>query len=380
MVTMTCGRSPPAAGRSPAARAALQAPTRPSRCRCGRVRWSSRSAAASPSRRRHPRRRLPVAGPAGTRRRCSGPRVGGDVHDGEQVFELVCRGEDFQVVQASAGPPDEGALPLVQFLLAGFVAVLVQGIRPALGDPRQEVLVVLGCCPGQGMLHPGRCLGRAGMPDTVQGETDDGRRPRGDVPGQTTAASSSLTAGSDWPDMPVRGRMSAARASRRRASAALIRSRARRNSTVFRYPSSTHSGEESAASVSSQAGSAANPAGALRPVVQPVSQPAGAAEPNFPAAVLAPAAAWLRVRSTAPAATSCRESTKRDNSSTRPAKSEASVTPNSAASGTAVALQSAAAQAPYPEHCRRHPSRLEQATAGKFRGVSRRQAGRPVPG
>ena len=40
MVTMTCGLSPPAAGSAPVVRAVLQAPTRPSRSRCGRVRRS----------------------------------------------------------------------------------------------------------------------------------------------------------------------------------------------------------------------------------------------------------------------------------------------------------------------------------------------------
>ena len=58
-------------------------------------------------------------------------------------------------------------------------------------------------------------------------------------PAATAAPSSSCTGGKGSPVNPCRGSRSPARASRRRASAALIRSRARRNSVVFRYPSST---------------------------------------------------------------------------------------------------------------------------------------------
>ena len=60
------------------------------------------------------------------------------------------------------------------------------------------------------------------------------RRRRRRVPGARAAAGS--------PVNPCRGSRLPARASRRRASAALIRSRARRNSAVFRYPSSTARG------------------------------------------------------------------------------------------------------------------------------------------
>ena len=138
--------------------------------------------AASARRRRHPSnhpRHRPgcTAVPRRVGTRCgAGPRVGGDVHDREQVFELVCRGEDFQMVQPTACPPDEGALALAQLLLAGFLAVLVQGVRPAFGDPGQEVLVVLGRRPGEGMLHPGGIVGRGHVPDPVEGQADDRRR------------------------------------------------------------------------------------------------------------------------------------------------------------------------------------------------------------
>ena len=124
-------------------------------------------------------------GPGSTRSLCSGvgtgcdagPRVGGGIHDREQVFELVGRGEDFQMLQSAVCPPYEGALALAQFLLAGFLAVLVQGVRPPFGDPGQEVLVVLDRRPGEGMLHPGGILGCGHVPDPVQGKADNGRRP-----------------------------------------------------------------------------------------------------------------------------------------------------------------------------------------------------------
>ena len=107
----------------------------------------------------------------------AGPRVGGGVHDREQWFELVGCGEDFQVLQSAVCPADEGTLALAQFLLAGFLAVLVQGVRPAFGDPNQEVLVVLDRRPGKCLLHPRGILGCGHVPDPVQGKADDGRRP-----------------------------------------------------------------------------------------------------------------------------------------------------------------------------------------------------------
>ncbi|BCW70378.1 hypothetical protein NicSoilB8_14220 [Arthrobacter sp. NicSoilB8] len=51
------------------------------------------------------------------------------------MFELVCGGEDFQVVQAVPGFPDERALKPAECLFGGFGAVLVQGLDPAPGDP-----------------------------------------------------------------------------------------------------------------------------------------------------------------------------------------------------------------------------------------------------
>ena len=61
--------------------------------------------------------------------------------------------------------------------LGGFLAVLVQRVRPAPGDPGQEVGVVLDRRPGEGMLHPGGVLGVGDVPDPVQGKGDDGRGP-----------------------------------------------------------------------------------------------------------------------------------------------------------------------------------------------------------
>ena len=58
------------------------------------------------------------------------------------------------------------------------------------------------------------------------------------VPAATAAASSGRSGGWGCPVIPVRGSTASARASRRRASPAPIRNRARRNSVVFRHPSS----------------------------------------------------------------------------------------------------------------------------------------------
>ena len=137
MVTMTWGRSPPAAGRPPVVRAALQAPTRPSRSRCGRVR-RSRSASGAP---------LPVTAAAliGVARLSAllvrvlvagaGAGVGGGVHDGQEGFALVRGREDFDVLEAAAGRAEEHALAAAEFFLGRFGTVLVDPLNPAPGDP-----------------------------------------------------------------------------------------------------------------------------------------------------------------------------------------------------------------------------------------------------
>ena len=178
------------------------------------------------------------------------------------------------------------------------------------------------------------------------------------VPSATAAASSGRDGGKSWPAMPVRGSSSAASVSRRLASGALIRSRARRNSAVFRYPSSATAhtaaavtapppaltaisrhvpaapeGASDNAPVGPPAGDpssllpfvlpSVSPGSRFHPVSQPPAEPAAMSEPH-PADAFSPAAASRRVRSTAAAAMICRYSTVRDRSSTPSANSEAS--------------------------------------------------------
>src|SRR5215207_8433022 len=114
---------------------------------------------------------------------CAGAGVGGGVHDGDEVFELVGGGEDFQVVQAAAGAADERALAVAEFLFAGFGAVLVDRVGPVFGDAGEEIGVVLGGGAGQGVFHLGG-PGRGGeVPYPVEGKGNDGARFRADLCG-----------------------------------------------------------------------------------------------------------------------------------------------------------------------------------------------------
>ncbi len=160
------------------------------------------------------------------------------------------------------------------------------------------------------------------------------------VPAATAAASSGRSAGSVWPANPVRGRRSAARAILRRASAALIRSRVRRNSAAFRHPSPAGSGAAADGRPPAASGPVSawpdlpktQPAGSCTAVSpHPVVQPTAAPDPERAAAV-----ASRRVRATDPAATTCRYSTARETSSTSAAKSAASRKSRSSASATAI--------------------------------------------
>ncbi len=169
MVTMTWGRSPPAAGRVPVVSAALQAPTRPSRSRCGRVRRSSSASGAplvpSPLSGCRLRRRFRA-----TRHRLSGrcccvavlggayPGAGvrGGVHDRQEGFALVRGREDFQVVESAAGRAEEHALAAAEFFLGRLRTVLVDRVGPAAGDPGEEVGVVFVLPCGSGRVPSGR--------------------------------------------------------------------------------------------------------------------------------------------------------------------------------------------------------------------------------
>ena len=234
------------AGSPPEARATLQAPTRPSRSRCGRDR-RSRDAATAPTE-SFPLSLRPVPPDAASGGRCrpragarrgrGGAGVGGGVHHGEEVFELFGGGEDFEVLQAVAGPAEERALELAEDLLGGFGAVLVDGVGPAPGDPGQEVRVVLDGGAGQGVFHPGRVSGSQSGRTRSRASVMMVADRDGTVPAARAAASSSCSGGSGSPVNPVRGSTVRARESRRWASAALICSRSRRKSPVLRYPSS----------------------------------------------------------------------------------------------------------------------------------------------
>ncbi|CAH0272341.1 hypothetical protein SRABI83_03683 [Arthrobacter sp. Bi83] len=96
---------------------------------------------------------------------------------------MVGGGEDFQVVEAAAGPAREGALAVAEFFFAGFGAVLIDGVGPAVGDAEQEVVVVLQGGAVQGGLHGVEGGGVGDGAGLVQGGGDDGSGAGGDGPG-----------------------------------------------------------------------------------------------------------------------------------------------------------------------------------------------------
>ena len=209
------------------------------------------------------------------------------------------------------GAADEGALELAQQLLGGFGAVLVQRVGPAAGDPGQEVGVVLGGRAGQGVFHPGRGLRVADVPDPVQCERDDRRGPGGDLAGGDGGAEFLVHGGHGPAGESLPGQQRSARVSRRRASAAPIRSRARRNSAVFRYPSSAAADVKPAAvTAGARPASRVPPTGrrehrvlGFHPVSQPPAGPGPPCPEPHPADIFSPAARLPAcVRSTAAAA------------------------------------------------------------------------------
>lgn len=106
------------------------------------------------------------------RRRGADARVGSGVHDRQEVFVLVSRGEDFQVVQPAADGAQEGTLALAGFVVGRFGAILVDGVGPVAGDASQEIGVVFGGGAGEGMFHPQGRVCNGVVADAVQG--DDG--------------------------------------------------------------------------------------------------------------------------------------------------------------------------------------------------------------
>ena len=109
--------------------------------------------------------------------------VGGGVHDGGEDFELVGGGVDFEVVQAAAFVVEEDALAVAEVFFAGFGAVLVEGVDPAVGDAGEEVVVVFDRGLGEVVFHLGDRGGVGDVADFVQGGGDDGSGAGGDDPG-----------------------------------------------------------------------------------------------------------------------------------------------------------------------------------------------------
>ncbi|MCY1233796.1 hypothetical protein D9M72_463530 [compost metagenome] len=284
MVTMTWGRRPPAAGSDPVARAVLAALTRPSRSCWGRVRRSrSPSPPMVPS--------LPSAASDGLRGLVA-------------VFITVRRGSYWSGVAKNStccsprrgfrmntpcrwrSSSSEGSLPSWSIASVHCRAMRVTksvscsaAVRVRACSIRAMVSSVAWC----------RTRSRARLMMVADREPTD--------PDATAAASSGRSGSWGWPVIPVRGSTASARASRRRASPAPIRSLIRRNSVVFRHPSSAGSGSfvfgvaagiSSAASLPASAGWASVPAAQPRgpwrsvslphPVVQPTAAPRPAPE------------------------------------------------------------------------------------------------------
>ena len=162
MVTRTWGRSPPAVGRLSEVRAALQAPTRPSRSCWARVRRSRseirvHSGCGRTGMVRVHCRYAGVPSVAVLHRSCvacGGPGVGGGVHGGEEVFVLVGCGENFQVVQSAAGWADEGSLRWRSSCSLGSVpSASIASVQWRAMRARKSASLLAAC--GEGVFHPG---------------------------------------------------------------------------------------------------------------------------------------------------------------------------------------------------------------------------------
>ena len=253
------------------------------------------------------------------------------------------------MVQAVALAPDEGALELAQQLLGGLGPVLVHRVRPAPRDPGQEIGVVPGPGARQGVLHPGRGVRVADVPDPVQRQRDHRRGPGRDLPGRHGGAEfpahgRQRLPGESLPGQDALGEGEPAPSLRRpdqqpcpqelhRVPVPVIRRNRRRHPPQARR-------RKTPSAVRSRAPSPGPSPGPGAAQVPPAAVPAVAAEPESSRqpvvhdvpAFAASAAARFRVRSTAPAATTWRYSTYRDKSSTPPANTDAARKSNNAAS------------------------------------------------
>ncbi|MDQ1056346.1 hypothetical protein QFZ23_000247 [Arthrobacter globiformis] len=90
---------------------------------------------------------------------------------------------DLEVVQAAAFVVEEDALAVAEGFFAGFGAVLVEGVDPAVGDAGEEVVVVFDRGVGEVVFHVGDRVGVGDVADFVQGGGDDGSGAGGDDSG-----------------------------------------------------------------------------------------------------------------------------------------------------------------------------------------------------
>ena len=257
MVTMTWGRSPPAAGREPVARATLQAPTRPSRRFCGRERRSRHAAPGSfsgvpaapeaPSQAAARPRAAPSSSPGAagvpvwvvrglvavfmTVRRCSNCSAVAKISRCWSPW----RGLRMKAPWSWRRSSSEGSAPSWSS-----ASVQLRATRARRSGSFSAAVRVRACSIPAAASGSQVCRTRSRARVMMVAARDE------TSPAATAAPSSSRAGGKGSPENPCRGRRSPARASRRRASAALIRSRARRNSVVFRYPSSTARRESAA--------------------------------------------------------------------------------------------------------------------------------------
>ncbi len=274
MVTMTWGFSPPAAGRPPVVRDALQAPTRPSRSRCGRVRRSRASSGAASV--QLSRVRGLVAVFITVRR--------GSHWSGVAKISMCCRPRRAwrrntpwrRRSSSSDGSDPSWSIPSIQ--------------RRATRDSRSASLSTacrVSWCSIRATVSSGawcRTFSRARVMMVAERDAT--------VPAATAAASTGRSGGSMCPVIPVRGSTVSARLRRRRASAMLIRNRARRNSAAFRHPSSAGSRVSPGTADLTTAGLGSGPSAAAAgpgPVIHPSAPARPAHRPLYCRRLVSPA-------------------------------------------------------------------------------------------
>ncbi|WP_446686683.1 hypothetical protein [Pseudarthrobacter oxydans] len=89
------------------------------------------------------------------------------------MFVLVCGGENLESVQAMAGFADERSLGVAEGFFAGFGAVGVDGLGPALRQAGHEVWVGGGRGVGEVVFNPVQYIRSGVVPDAVQRSGDD---------------------------------------------------------------------------------------------------------------------------------------------------------------------------------------------------------------